>query len=65
MVGGTALHNAAKRGDLALCKLLIEAGADRTLRNHMGMTPLEYARWELAGDAHRARISDALEALLQ
>ena len=45
--GSTPLHNAAMRGDVSVCALLLERKADPTLRNALGMTPLEQARWTL------------------
>jgi len=47
--GSTALHNAAARGDVDLCASLIAFGANPTLRNSMGRTPLQHARWALSG----------------
>ena len=45
MEGSTALHIAAMHGDVELCRMLIASGADTTLRNRLGMTPLDVARW--------------------
>ena len=42
--GRTALHYAARGGDLTLCRLLLEAGADPTRLDDDGRTPLEVAR---------------------
>jgi len=61
--GLTPLHHAAARGDLKLCRFLLDAGANAALRNIMGHTPLQYARWKLAGSSN-GRASLALEALL-
>jgi len=41
--GESALHAAALFGQLPVVKLLIEAGADPTLCNEDGMTPLQVA----------------------
>ena len=38
--GTTALHWAAHRGDAAMIKLLIEAGAEVEKKNYFGITPL-------------------------
>ena len=42
--GLTPLHCVAIRGDTELCRWLIERGADRTLRNRLGLTQLMIAR---------------------
>jgi ankyrin repeat protein len=62
--GLTALHHAAGRGDVQLCGSLLDAGADPTLRNGMGHTPLQYARWKLNGGNTDGKAPAALEALL-
>lgn len=59
----TPLHNAAMRGDVDLCRVLLEANADPTMRNAMGLTPLEQARRTLSGSRTGAAPA-ALEALL-
>ena len=41
--GHTPLHEAAFNGDLALVRLLIDSGADRSLRTPEGDTPLDIA----------------------
>jgi ankyrin repeat protein len=41
----TALHRSAYYGDLAVTKLLLEGGADPTLRDNVGRTALDCA-WE-------------------
>jgi ankyrin repeat protein len=41
--GHTPLHEAAFNGDLALARLLLESGADRSLRTPEGETPLDIA----------------------
>jgi ankyrin len=43
-VGRTALHVAAAAGDLELAQLLLEFGADTSLRDHDGLTAEEIAR---------------------
>src|SRR5262245_25993983 len=43
IVFATALMRAAFSGDLALCKLLLEHGADPTLKSHDGETMVEAA----------------------
>ena len=40
----TALHYSASNGHLAFTKLLLEGGADPTLRSKDGRTALDYAR---------------------
>ena len=42
--GMTALHWTAQNNDIESSKLLLKAGADRTLRNSEGRTPLQQAR---------------------
>ena len=49
VAGATPLHFAAFRGDVSLCTLLCSHGADPSLRNRLGMTPLEFARYWLSG----------------
>ena len=39
--GQTALHVAASTGNLACVKLLLDSGADSTLRDIEGLTPLQ------------------------
>jgi ankyrin repeat protein len=41
---GTPLHEAARAGQQAAVKLLLQAGADRTLRDPEGKTALDWAR---------------------
>jgi len=41
--GHTPLHEAAFNGDLALARLLLDSGADRSLRTPEGDTPLDIA----------------------
>lgn len=41
--GQTALHVAAASGNIECVKYLIEAGADNTLRDLQGLTPLQVA----------------------
>ena len=43
-IGSTALHYAARRGNLAIATRLLEGGADLTLRNKSGKTALDWAR---------------------
>ena len=42
--GETALHLSAWYGHLAITKLLLEGGADPTLRDNVGYTALDWAR---------------------
>ena len=39
--GMTALHYAARRGDVEIVKLLLEAGADPYVENDLGMNAFE------------------------
>jgi uncharacterized protein len=45
--GETPLHRAAAFVDVDTIRLLLEAGADRTLRDSNGDTPLSWASWHL------------------
>ena len=47
--GGTALHYSAENGDVEACRILLETKADPALRNALGQTPLDAARF-----VHRA-----------
>jgi ankyrin repeat protein len=59
--GETPLHNAARNGNVAAVKMLLELGADKTLKNTLGLTPAGLAKaafgevpaplMELLGDA--------------
>jgi hypothetical protein len=59
--GGTPLHFAAFSGNVAAVKTLLELGADKTIKNKMGLTPAGCAKgffgtvpaplMELLGDA--------------
>jgi ankyrin repeat protein len=49
--GRTALFAAAMHGDLAICKLLLARGADRSHRDSQGKTALDYAKQEGASEA--------------
>lgn len=42
--GLTALHLAALKGDQAIAKVLLAAGADPTIRDELGRTPLDFAK---------------------
>lgn len=42
--GWTALHFAAAYGHIAIARLLIEAGADVTIKNNVGLTPIDVAK---------------------
>ncbi|NOY76196.1 MAG: hypothetical protein GXP32_10480 [Kiritimatiellaeota bacterium] len=44
--GGTPLHNAVHKKCLAMVKWLLDHGADKTIKNNAGKTPLEVARME-------------------
>jgi len=45
--GETPLHRAAAFGDEAMIGLLLEKGADKTLHDANGDTPLSWASWHL------------------
>lgn len=53
----TPLHRAAAYGNAAIIKLLIEAGADPSVRDANGDTPISWGSWHL-------RDSDVLKLLL-
>ena len=40
--GTTALHFAVRRGDVDVVNLLLEHGADPTIKNDLGKTPVDY-----------------------
>ncbi|HVU10872.1 MAG TPA: ankyrin repeat domain-containing protein [Phototrophicaceae bacterium] len=42
--GYTALHDAIWQNNVEVARLLIDAGANLTLRNHDGQTPLDFAK---------------------
>ncbi len=42
--GYTALHDAIWQNNVDVARALIEAGANLTLKNHNGQTPLDFAR---------------------
>ena len=42
--GNTALHYAADKGHLGICKMLLASGARASLTNSNGNTPLDYAQ---------------------
>lgn len=45
--GSTALHLAAKKGDVDVSRILLQAEADPTLRNKQGLTALDHALEDL------------------
>jgi CubicO group peptidase (beta-lactamase class C family) len=57
LTGFTALHHAAESGSMGAAKALLDAGADRTLRNDAGETASDVARRK--GHADIARRGDA------
>ena len=40
--GSTALHHAVRRGDVDVVNLLLENGADPTIKNDIGKSPVDY-----------------------
>ena len=56
MFGSTALHMAARKGDVAVTRVLFEANADPVLRNKLGLTAPDLARHNLGA------IPEVLEA---
>ena len=40
--GATALHHAVQRGDVDVVNLLLENGADPTIKNDLGKSPVDY-----------------------
>ncbi|KAL8910022.1 MAG: hypothetical protein Q9171_004682 [Xanthocarpia ochracea] len=57
LLGRTPLHEAARRGYGSIVKLLVDEGADLTLKNHKGWTPLE--------DAAASEQASVVEVLLE
>lgn len=49
--GATALHLAAKEGDVATLRALLAARADPACRNALGWTPLDWAQYQFGGRA--------------
>jgi ankyrin repeat protein len=43
-IHGSALHLAVEAGDVRVVALLLQHHADKTVTNHSGLTPLEYAK---------------------
>lgn len=63
--GWTALHYAVQQADMAMCRLLVECGANMTMNgglNGKGHTPLELVRAKLQNGSH---LSPAYTAALQ
>jgi hypothetical protein len=56
--GCTPLHWAASAGKLGNVELLVDAGADDSMRNYMGLTPLEWTQ-----KRNRTRIADQLKQI--
>jgi len=55
--GETPLHRAAAYGSIEMIKALLDAGADRSIKDAHGETPLTWASWHL-------RENDVLKLLL-
>ena len=47
---GTALHEASITGQVEIATLLLQAGADVTVQDHQGFTPLHWASWHQRHD---------------
>ena len=58
-IGDTALHRAAANGTLEMVELLLEAGANPTIKGWMWLTPLDNVRERKRGDG--PRIHELLE----
>ena len=56
---GTPLHNVAEQGKPTAAQILLEAGADASMKNSRGMTALQVAERE--GNAEVARVLRAQE----
>lgn len=56
---GTPLHNVAQQGKVGAARILLDGGADASLKNSVGMTALRVA--ERAGNAEVAQVLRALE----
>ena len=57
--GYTALHDAIWQNHIDTARVMIEAGADLTLKSHSGETPLAFAQSQ-----HRGEIADIIERRL-
>ncbi len=44
-IGGTALHYAARKGNMDAVRILIENGADCNVQDRRGITPFQWAAW--------------------
>lgn len=58
--GYTALHDAIWQNNVEVAKVLIDAGANLTLKAHSGETPLDFARAK-----HASQIVAMIEQKLQ
>src|SRR5690606_9916692 len=48
--GKTAMINAAQNGNIELVRMLLENGADASLKDEQGMSACDYARYTENGD---------------
>ncbi|HSF54976.1 MAG TPA: ankyrin repeat domain-containing protein, partial [Algoriphagus sp.] len=55
--GETPLHRAAAYGSLAIVRMLVDAGADKSMKDANGDTPISWGSWHL-------RDSDVLRLLI-
>ncbi|OJJ50782.1 hypothetical protein ASPZODRAFT_11633 [Penicilliopsis zonata CBS 506.65] len=51
-MGETLLHFAAMSGNAALCRYLLEMGANANAENDSGENPLHYAMWNPRHETH-------------
>ena len=59
--GNTALHLAVQFGDLAATELLMKSGADPTIENDQGKTPLDCSMTDKSNDTQRKSIVSLLK----
>ena len=63
--GQTPLHMACAAGNLLLVAILLDAGADRTIKNKLGHTPQEAASKEMAHRAGGASLEEGIVDLFK
>lgn len=62
--GGTALANAAAHGSLSVCRQLLDAKADPQIKDALGHTPLNHARYRVTGKLKNGTAPLLIEELL-